>query len=224
MLEEAVRPLAVRTAPLGLTFEEATHTYRYNGVVVPSVTQVLKPVMDLSFVDPDVLAAASAFGTAVHKACELDDLDELDVGSLDPALAPYLDAWRKFSRDYGVIWSAVEKLVYHPQLRYAGALDRYGLVFDKPGPHGRHVPAMVDIKSGSRLFPSVGPQLAAYHRALDESSVTTRRLAVQLKEDGTYVAKWHSDPTDFALFASLLTVTNWCGKHGITPNFAQEQR
>lgn len=212
-----------RIAPAGLTFDERTHTYRYQGAVVPSVTQVLAPIVDLSFVDPDVLAAASAFGTAVHKACELDDLEELDEASLDEPLVPYLDAWRAFSRDYNVIWSCVEQWVYHPQLRYAGTLDRYGLVFDKPH-HGHHVPAIVDIKSGSRLFPAVGPQLAAYHRALDESSVTTRRLAVQLKDDGTYVAKWHNDPTDFALFASLLTVGTWCAKHGVTPNFSKEQR
>jgi hypothetical protein len=204
----------------GLNFDEGSHTYRYAGEVVPSVTQVLKPLMNLDFVDPEVLAAAAAFGVAVHKACELDDLDQLDEESLDPELAPYLSAWRKFSADYGVIWSAIEAKVYHPQLRYAGTLDRYGLVKDKPG--GRHVPTMVDIKSGTRLFPSVGPQLAAYHRALNESSVTTRRLAVQLKPDATYVAKWHSEPTDFAVFASLLTLRNWCAKHQITPNFKEQ--
>jgi hypothetical protein len=209
--------------PPGLTFDEATHTYRYRGAVVPGVTSVLRPLMNFDFVDPDVLAANAAFGTAVHKACELDDLGQLDEAALDPALAPYLAGWRKFSRDYRVIWSAIEKKVFHPQLRYAGALDRYGMVLTMPTENGRHVPAMVDIKSGSALYPSVGPQLAAYHRALNEASVTTRRLAVQLKPDGTYFAKWHEDPNDFAVFCSLLTLTNWCAKHSITPSFSKER-
>lgn len=208
--------------PIGLTFDEATHTYRYQGIEVPGVTSVLKPLMNLQFVDPDLLDAAAAFGVAVHKACELDDLDQLDEESLDPALGPYLAAWRLFCRDYEVEWHGIEEKVYHPQLRYAGTLDRRGLVRQRPT-LGYRTPAIVDIKSGTQLYPSVGPQLAAYHRALNESSVTTKRLAVQLKPDATYVAKWHEDPTDFAVFCSLLTLRNWCAKHRITPNFHQER-
>jgi hypothetical protein len=204
----------------GLTFDEASHTYHYQGVQVPSVTQVLKPLMNLDFVDPDVLQAAASFGVAVHKACELDDLKQLDEESLADELAPYLAAWRKFSRDYDVEWQGVEERVYHPQLRYAGTLDRRGLVRVDPRKSYR-TPAIVDIKSGTVLYPSVGPQLSAYHRAIAEGSVTTKRLAVQLKPDATYVAKWHDDATDFALFCSLLTLRNWCGKHRITPNFQE---
>lgn len=207
--------------PAGLTFDDGSHTYRFEGQVVPSVTQVLKPLTDLSHVDPDLLAAASAFGTAVHKACELDDLKQLDEEALDPELAPYLAAWRKFCRDYDVRWDLVEMRVFHRQLRYAGTLDRFGLV--RIAPHlAQRVPAMVDIKSGTQLYPSVGPQLAAYHRAVPTASITTKRLAVQLKPDATYFAKWHEDPTDFAVFASLLTLRGWCAKHRITPTFSQE--
>jgi hypothetical protein len=205
----------------GLAFDEASHTYRYLGVEVPSVTQVLKPLMNLDFVDPDVLHAAAAFGVAVHKACELDDLKQLDEEDLDAALVPYLVAWRKFCRDYDVEWHGIEERVYHPQLRYAGTLDRRGLVRVDPRKSYRS-PAIVDIKSGTVLYPSVGPQLAAYHRAIAEGSVTTKRLAVQLKPDATYVAKWHDDPSDFSLFCSLLTLRSWCAKHRITPNFQQE--
>lgn len=210
--------------PHGLTFDEPTHTYRHNGVVVPGVTSVLKPLMNLDFVDPVVLDAASAFGRAVHKACELDDLGQLEEESLDEALTPYLAAWRKFCRDYDAEWGMVEGFVFNQQLRYAGTLDRFGLVRQRPDVAMR-APAIVDIKSGTQLFPAVGPQLAAYHRALPPAlaSVTAKRLAVQLKPDATYVAKWHDDPTDFAVFASLLTLRQWCSKHLITPNFKEHR-
>jgi hypothetical protein len=157
----------------------------------------------------------------VHKACELDDLKQLDEESLDPALAPYLAAWRKFSRDYDVQWSGIEERVYHPQLRYAGTLDRRGLVRADPRRDYR-VPAIVDIKSGTTLFPSSARSWPPTTARSTEGSVTTKRLAVQLKPDATYVAKWHDDPTDFAVFCSLLTLRNWCAKHRITPNFQQE--
>ena len=32
----------------GLTFDEATHTYRFNGNVVPGVTSILSPLTDFS--------------------------------------------------------------------------------------------------------------------------------------------------------------------------------
>lgn len=193
----------------GLTFDEATHTYRFNGNVVPGVTSVLSPLTDFSRVPPHVLEAASNFGKAVHRACELDDLSMLDEDQLDPALVPYLEGWRKFSADYAVEWDLIEEPVYHATMNYAGTPDRIGMV--------KGDFTVVDIKSTAQLYPSVGPQLSAYANA--EGHPFAKRLAVQLKADGTYVAKPYTDPTDWPVFASLLTLRNWCARNSITPNF-----
>ncbi len=192
-----------------LTFDEASHTYRYNGIVVPGVTTILSPLTDFSRVPPHVLRAAADFGTAVHLACELDDLGDLDESALDPALVPYLTAWRKFSADYEVQWELIEKQVHHKTMGYAGTLDRQGRV--------KGLATVLDIKSSAQLYPSVGPQLAAYQQASERPSV--QRMAVQLKADGTYVAKTYTDMTDWPVFASLLTLRAWCTQHSITPNF-----
>lgn len=192
-----------------LTFDEATHTYRFGGNVVPGVTSVLSPLTDFSRVPPHVLEAASNFGKAVHMACELDDLGALDEAALDPALVPYLQGWRKFSRDYAVEWTLIEEPVYHATMNYAGTPDRFGNV------KGEFT--VVDIKSTAQLYPSVGPQLSAYANA--KGTPFAKRLAVQLKADGTYVAKPYTDPTDWPVFASLLTLRNWCARNSITPNF-----
>lgn len=192
-----------------LTFDEASHTYYFGGQVVPGVTSILSPLTDFSRVPPAVLEAASQFGKAVHLACELDDLGTLDEASLDPALTPYLYAWRMFSAEHSVEWEQIELPIYHTALRYAGTPDRIGKV--------NGMRAVVDIKSTAQLYPSVGPQLAAYASASNEQYA--KRIGVQLKSDGTYVAKTYDDPTDFPVFASLLTVRNWCARHSITPNF-----
>ncbi len=192
-----------------LTFDEATHTYRYNGIVVPGVTTILSPLSDFSRVPPHVLRAAADFGTAVHLACELDDLGDLDESALDPALVPYLAAWRKFSADHEVEWELIEQPVHHKAMGYAGTLDRQGRV--------KGLSTVLDIKSSAQLYPSVGPQLSAYQQASERPSV--QRMAVQLKADGTYVAKTYTDPTDWPVFASLLTLRTWCKQHSITPNF-----
>ena len=190
-----------------LTFDPAKHEYRWNGAVVPSVTQILTPLTDLSFVDPDVLRRASAFGTAVHYACELHDTGRLDEEALDPELAPYLAGWRKFCSEHACTWDLIEQRVYHPTLRYAGTLDRRGNVDGYP--------SMVDIKSGTSLYPSVGPQLAAYTHASSPTPAAYRRYAVRLYPDG-YELKQYTSPMDWPTFASLITIRNFCNQHRIT--------
>jgi hypothetical protein len=189
-----------------LAFDPVKHEYRWNGAVVPSVTQVLSPLMQLEFVDADVLARAQAFGIAVHYACELHDTGRLDEAALDPELLPYLNGWRKFCAEHACEWDQIEERVYHPALRYAGTLDRHGLV------DGNR--AIVDIKSGTTLYASVGPQLAAYANTCPLPALL-RRYAVRLYPDG-YELKQYTSPADWAVFASLVTLRSFCATNRIT--------
>ncbi len=55
-----------------LTFEEERHLYYLNGLEVPSVTTLMKPLSSdfYSTVDPEVLNKAAKRGTAIHNAVE----------------------------------------------------------------------------------------------------------------------------------------------------------
>ncbi len=208
----------------GLTFDEATHTYRMFGEVIQSVTQILRPLSNFSDVSAAVLEAASDFGTKAHKVCELHDLGTLDMGSVDAPLLPYLNGWKRFCFDHKVDWEGIEERVFHKTLRYAGTLDRRGTLRYPATEVGQRHAAVVDIKTSAELYPSCGPQLAAYDGALYEDfpyGARGIRIAVQLKADGTYVAKQYKDKTDWPMFASLITMRNWCAKHNVTPNFEQ---
>jgi len=127
---------------------------------------------------------------------------------------PYLVGWRKFSKESYVHWQRVETRVYSPTLRYAGTLDRKGLVFGEM--------SIVDIKSGTSLLPSVGPQLAAYAHADDPIGRATKRYAVRLYPEG-YELKQYTSPTDWPVFASLVTLRQFCAQHRITPNFKEAE-
>jgi hypothetical protein len=190
-----------------LTFDPGAHKYFWNGQPVPGVTSILQPLMSMEFVDPDVLRRAQDFGTAVHYACELHDTARLDEDALDPELLPYLNGWRKFCREHACVWDLIEERVYHPTLRYAGTLDRRGLVDGYP--------SMVDIKSGTSLYPSVGPQLAAYTHASSPTPAAYRRFAVRLYPEG-FELKQYTSPMDWPTFASLITIRNFCNQHRIT--------
>jgi len=189
-----------------LLFEEATHTYRFDGAVVPSVTQILAPLNDLSFVDPQVLEYKRQLGTAVHKATELYDLGDLDEDSLAPVIRPYLDAWIRFRREKPFEILGMEQKVYHPLHRYAGTYDRMISMDGRRGP--------LDIKTGETL-PGYGPQTAAYKAASEAETGErlTGRWTIQLRDDGTYRLHTKADADDWPVFLSCLNLYRFRNKH-----------
>lgn len=187
---------------MSLTFDHASHTYRFNGDIVPSVTQCLKTggVIDYSMIPQEVLQRAAIRGTAVHKACELFDLDTLDESTLDAEVGAYLKGYKAFLRDTGFQPARIEERIFHPQYKYAGTLDRTGTLKGQL--------ALVDFKTGIMLD-GHRAQLAAYAMALPMPR-RYRRFGLQLTSEGTY--KIHEFPIrdlslDFNVFLGALAIT-----------------
>lgn len=187
-----------------LTFDEASHTYRLLGGVVPGVTQILKPLVNFDGIRADVLAAKADLGRRVHLATQLDDEDDLDPDSVQPDVAPYLEAWRAFRRDTGCKVLQVEQRVCEPVLMYAGTLDRV-LAFNRA--HW-----LTDLKTCFTTPMAAGPQTAAYQRALGDNSVT-HRAALRLRPDGTYRLDPLTGADDWTAFFAALTLHRFKEAH-----------
>lgn len=185
-----------------LTFDEAAHAYRWNGQLVPSVTQIIRPLIDLSGIAPAILENKRWIGTAVHRATELIDEGMLDPASIAPEIAGYLVAYREFLAAVKPQWLFTEQRVYSKDFRFAGTYDRQGEI------HGHA--AMLDIKTGPS-DPAIGVQLAAYEKA--EPVKYLRRYALHLEPDGRYQLVEHTDRNDWATFLSCLNLFNWKAKH-----------
>ena len=71
-----------------LLFDEEAHRYELDGRYIPNVTSIIKPLSTLDRVPAEVLARAAERGKAVHKACELHLLGDLDETTLDDEIAP----------------------------------------------------------------------------------------------------------------------------------------
>lgn len=183
-----------------LSFDPATHTYRHGGIKVPGVTTILAPLTNFDAVPKLILKAASDFGTNVHAAVDLYNKGTLDEQALDPHLLPYLRSYKKFLANTGFQVTTSEQRVFNFELFYAGTCDVTGT--------WKETTWVLDIKSGSRIPRSVGPQLAAYQHALNPQP--RRRLCVQLKPDD-YVLQECRDLGDFAIFQSCLNI--WTFKH-----------
>ena len=192
-----------------LEFDEAAHRYSVDGLLVPNVTSVLESTLDTFAGIPDeVLDYAKARGTAVHRATELYDHDDLDIEALDIELFPYLEAWIKFRDDTGFKPLAIEERIFNKRHWYAGTLDRIGYLFGYL--------SLIDIKSGILITPSAGPQTAAYMEAKNYRNINKirRRYIVQLQENGTYRLHHMVDKADWSVFLSSLTIYSWRQKHG----------
>ncbi len=182
-----------------LTFDEGAHEYKFKGVIVPSVTQILQPLNDFSGIPPAILENKRQIGVAVHKACELYDDDDLDEESLTPIVADYFAAWKRFKTENEVVVEMSEQRIFHALHRYAGTLDR---VLTLNG-----VRCVLDLKTSATLNPAVGLQLAAYDMALGVEKL--KRFALQLKPNGLYKLQEYKDPKDYQVFTALLTLKNW---------------
>lgn len=189
-----------------LTFEPQGHVYRYDGRVVPSVSEIIASCQSFVGIPPAVLQAAADRGTDVHLACELDDKGILDETSVADYVLPYLEAWRRFMREQQPTWSYIEEPMYHRLMDYAGTPDRVGFIGE--------LFVVADIKTVVQVHPVYGLQGEGYANLVEAlEGVRPTRMLVQLKNDGTYVVHEYINPFDRIAFQSMLNIRNWRTKH-----------
>ena len=188
------------TIPNRLEFEDESHTYRWDGSVVPSVTQLLKPVgFDYDSIPRHIVQHASERGTAVHAATEFYDDGDLDEDSVDLEILPYVQAWRLFREQSGFQVFRSEVRVYSERHGFAGTFDCLGVL-------NRQL-AIVEKKTTAQLHPSTAIQVSAYMRAFNEGKPreeqAKRCYSVWLRRDGTYRLDEHDPETHWGAFLAL---------------------
>lgn len=160
-----------------LEYFDDTHTYLYDGLMLPSVTQILgvKYKNDYASVPPAVLDNASKRGTAVHKAIENFNVSGYDDGS---------EAVRNFKflqKQYGfeVLDSELPIVIFKDDMPIAcGRLDMTMLMDGKTG--------VADIKTVSSLNKEkIAYQLNLYRIGLMQSyGVDAKFLKIIHLRDG----------------------------------------
>jgi hypothetical protein len=204
-----------------LTFNEEKHEYQLNGVVIPSVTQIINSVLrPFEKINPAVLERAAWRGTCIHKMIELFELGTLDMSTVDHQFVPYLEAWKKFKAESG--FEVEQSLIERPMVH---SVFRYGLKPDLVGMLGRNF-VVLDIKSGDIQI-ATALQTAAYQEGINnglfqgiDNTVPCdlrirQRIALQLKDNGKYKMIKYTDRQDWNLFLSALSIYNWKGNHNV---------
>lgn len=186
-----------------LTFNAEIHQYKYDGVVVPNVTNILDAMgaYDFGGANPYQLKLARERGSAVHELIELDYTyaDGVDESTIDERLVGYFNAYRRARVELRMVAAEIEHCVYNPTYQYAGTRDFLGRI------QGHD--ALVDFKTG---YPqrATGPQLAAYANC-NKTTAKLPRFGLYLEGDGTYELVPYKDRNDFAVFCAALTWLNF---------------
>ena len=158
-------------------FDRARHVYRLDGSIIPSLSEILRPITERIYSqvpDQDVLEAAKLRGTQAHLDTEL-----FDKGEADEYTSPYAEGWAKFRRSTGFEPTHIEHSTYHTGLKYGTTIDRLGVL-----PDGTKV--LLDIKTGQfsswHKLQTAGQALALATHGLCRPDVA--RIGVLLTVEG----------------------------------------
>ena len=105
-----------------ITFDAAVHWYTEDGVVLPSVTQILKIAgkINLSW----RTSARAAFGREVHEATAAFDRGEKVISDFYLPVAFYVVGWWIWRETAEAKILEVERVVGGRELGFAGTCDR----------------------------------------------------------------------------------------------------
>lgn len=187
---------------LDLAFDPIAHHYFLNKERLPSVSEIKEPLTDFSMVSPDVMARASAFGTAVHQMVELYLSNELDYASLDENLYGSLEAFERWldevkpfqsgpalidvkSRKYDRVADPVQLAAYNQLVQEN---DIREVTIERP---------LASIKHRYAGTPDI------IIPAKDGSLITNLRI-LYLGQDGRYAYTPAYDPNAWPVFGRLL--------------------
>jgi hypothetical protein len=133
-----------------IEFLEDTHQYLYDGVLIPSVSAIIRDDR-YSGIPIQVLERAAYKGTQVHKATEM--IDKKKKVHIEDEYTPYVLQYALWKLEHLKEWTDVETIVYTQD--YAGTVDRIQRKGDEI--------LICDIKTTSKLHEdSIALQLAAY--------------------------------------------------------------
>lgn len=118
-----------------IAFEPEMHVYRHkeSGLSVPGVTSILlatgvstdfETLSNLKHSLKHAIALKRDIGKALHADAHAFDDHDIDWSTVHDDVRRYLDCWVTFRENYAHLRPATrERIVYHPNLRFAGTLD-----------------------------------------------------------------------------------------------------
>lgn len=178
---------------MSFVFDSELHKYTLDGVELPSVTHICRFLhYKAEYADKALRDIARLRGTAIHELTALMDYGE-DI-LMEHELAPYVNGWSDFKRDYRAVPTHIEVSLHCPT--FAGTIDRICEI------NGKNI--VVDIKTGSTVNKTaLQAQLTGYALLCHSNGIVVDGMAgVYLNRKGGY-SVYHATQ-DTELFLALI--------------------
>ena len=174
-------------------FLEESHTYIYEGVIIPSVSEVMNPLSEKKYatISKARLENAADRGTRVHKAVE--EFEKTGKHTDDLEIRPYLMAYRIAKKLHKFEVFDNEKRLTNG--RYAGTLDMIAKLDGKL--------IIIDLKATSVInYELLEVQLAAYHELCRFNKINIQETYVLHLKPGSF--KFLEIQPNFPMWTHLL--------------------
>ena len=178
-------------------FDPEKHAYFYQGKRVPSFSWVVRACGLVN--DQYYTEYGRMRGAAVHRACELIVKGTLDWQTVDKRIFGYVEAFQRACEE--LKFTPDPKFVEMPQIN---PVYLYGIKPDHPGQFRDRKKGLFELKTG-HIPKTARLQTAAQALTLwPDSWMTARRMAVELKEDGTWAKQEYENTDDVDEFLAHL--------------------
>lgn len=186
-----------------LEFNTEKHIYKIDNRIIPSVSEILKPLSSLLYdtILDSILENAKKRGSEIHKAIELYNKYKFD--NIREEYKLYFDAYKKWYENRIIKNIECEVQSYNKTFNYAGTCD---MILNNH--------TLIDIKTTSELdLNYVSVQCSAYKASLNSQGYKiTNMYVLWLKKDGTFSYIRLED--NLNIFLSCLIIYNYIKKGG----------
>jgi len=196
-----------------LEHDPVRHIYHLNGVRIPSNTDILEWAGFSNYDEANqfnggAVAQAAAVGDAVAKATEL--MDRRKPWKEYSHVAGYVEAWKKFKKDFRFKPTIIEEPLCDPDYGVAtkpdrGGDSRLGIITVQQKTYRPNVATAIQ---------TAFEEWCIYRKlGIEIKRSTKNRFGVELRHDGTYSAHRFTDPNDIQVFFSAVTCYKWHQKN-----------
>jgi hypothetical protein len=174
-------------------FIQETHTYIYEGVMIPSVSAIMSPMSEKKYatISKGRLENAADRGTRVHNSVEV--FEKYGLITHDKEIKPYLLAYRVAKKLHNFEVLDTERKLTNG--RYGGTLDMIARLDGKI--------IIIDLKATSVInYDLLEVQLAAYHELCRANNIDIHETWVLHLKPGSF--KFVQIQPNFPLWTHLL--------------------
>ena len=198
-----------------LDYDEGAHSYKVDGVKVPSVTRVVDGCFPKNLTDWALSVGKEEYDNVISEAIEIGNdahawiEDYITYGHVcsNPAdhISHSINAFIKWKDRFEPSWIDAERKIYCDKYKYAGTVDAVAKI------NGRV--CVIDFKTSKKIYKPYHLQVTAYAQAIkriDGLRQWPLGMILRLdKETGEYEMKVFEPKDHFHIFQKCLEIKQW---------------